>query len=399
MVGINYSPETTGIAPYTTALASSAVDAGWPVRIVTGIPHYPAWEVTDSKYRSGSRWQEQVGQIPVTRLRHHVPANADFLGRMRMESEFMLRATHVIAQSRAGAIVGVTPSLSGAAAVVMAAGGRPVGIVVQDLTGIGAHESGSAGSVAASAIARAELAILRKADLVGVIAPRFGEILAGQGVDVDRIVDLRNFTHVEPVEMTAQSAREHLGWERDGTLVVHTGNTGMKQGLETVVATARIAEAQNSDVTFVLVGAGNQRKELDRLSKGLANLRMVDSVSSKDYPYVLAAANLLLVNERSGVKDMSLPSKLTSYASAGRPLIAAVEPDGITGRALAEDGAAELVAPGNPNALLTAVERLAADRMRQDSLAQAAQAMGRARYGREAAEARYVAFVERLMSS
>ena len=39
LVGINYAPETRGIAPYTTAMARAWADAGAVVDVVTGVPH------------------------------------------------------------------------------------------------------------------------------------------------------------------------------------------------------------------------------------------------------------------------------------------------------------------------------------------------------------------------
>jgi 2-polyprenyl-6-methoxyphenol hydroxylase-like FAD-dependent oxidoreductase len=52
------------------------------------------------------------------------------------------------------------------------------------------------------------------------------------------------------------------------------------------------------------------------------------------------AADLLLLCERPGVLEMSLPSKLTSYVTSGRPLLAAVEPGGITATYVADHGIA-----------------------------------------------------------
>lgn len=399
VVGINYSPETTGIAPYTTALANSLVTAGYRVRVLTGVPHYPQWEVLDPRYRSGRRWHEQVGRVPVTRLAHAVPAGANLTGRLRMEAGFGLRAMRETARLPSDAIIAVTPSLSGAAAAILAARGRPVGVVVQDLTGAGASQSGTTGRAVGAAITLAELSMLRRATLVGVITPRFGEVLSEQGVAAERIVELPNFTHVEAVDADQEHARALLGWPPGGTLVVHTGNMGMKQGLESVVVAARMAQESGSDVTFVLVGDGNQRTELERQARGINRLRFVDPVDTGTYPYVLAAADVLLLNEKPGVLEMSMPSKLTSYVSARRPILAAVDRGGITHGVLAEEDAAELIAPGQPEALLATVQRLVADGDRRAELVAAAAAMGARRYDREAAACRYQAFAARLLDA
>lgn len=61
---------------------------------------------------------------------------------------------------------------------------------------------------------------------------------------------------------------------------------------------------------------------------------------------------MLLVNERASAVDMSLPSKLTSYFSAGVPVLAAVPPGGGTASEVARSGGGVLVAPEDPAALL-----------------------------------------------
>ena len=57
VVGINLAPETTGIAPYTTALALTLAAAGASIHVVTGIPHYPQWTISDERYRTGRVWR------------------------------------------------------------------------------------------------------------------------------------------------------------------------------------------------------------------------------------------------------------------------------------------------------------------------------------------------------
>ena len=71
-------------------------------------------------------------------------------------------------------------------------------------------------------------------------------------------------------------------------------------------------------------------------------------MDERRFPDVLAAADVLLLSERASVVDMSLPSKLTSYAVAGRPIVAAVPAGGTTAAELDRSGAALRVEPGDP---------------------------------------------------
>lgn len=392
LVGINYAPDSTGIAPYNEAMAKAFRDAGAVVHVVTGIPHYPQWRITDERYRRGTRWDEVHDGIRVTRVRHHVPLRSNLKGRAQMEASFLARALPVVRADRSNIVIAVTPSLAGLAAGALGKRNRPLGVLVQDLTGNAAGESGTTGGRASSAIAALEYSLLRTADLVGVITPQFGTILTEHGISRNALRDLPNFTHIVPVQRTQHDARERLGWAQDRFTVVHTGNMGMKQGLETIVEAARISEHEQLGIDFVLVGEGNQRTTLQEAGASLSTLKFVDPLSGADYPFALAAADALLVNERPGVKEMSLPSKLTSYTSADRPIIAAVEEGGITHSQISGDGAAFIVEPGKPREVIRAAITLRDDPSLAATLSEAAKGMFEKRYSPTPAKARYVAF-------
>ena len=75
---------------------------------------------------------------------------------------------------------------------------------------------------------------------------------------------------------------------------------------------------------------------------------------------MLAAADVLLINERESVVQMSLPSKLTSYLVAGQPILAAVNDDGATAQELRRLGLGNVVDPGDAAALHDAAHASAA---------------------------------------
>src|SRR5947209_16109543 len=72
VVGINYAPEPTGIAPYTTGLAEHLAESAASVEVLTGVPHYPSWDVP-AAYRRRLRRTEIADGVRVRRLKHYVP--------------------------------------------------------------------------------------------------------------------------------------------------------------------------------------------------------------------------------------------------------------------------------------------------------------------------------------
>lgn len=355
--GINYWPETTGIAPYTTGLARSLSARGWAVTVHAGMPHYPQWQISP-EYRHLRQIVEQDGSVEVRRYRHFVPSTQSALRRARYEATFLLNGRRVTNTERPSVVLGITPSLSGGVLAQLAARrfGVPYGLLVQDLMGNAADQSGARGGGRVSGlIRRIEGRVARGAAGVAVVADGFRPSLERLGVSPERITTLRNWSHVAPPAGDRAVTRAELGWSDDVLTVLHAGNMGAKQGLEHVIAAARVAEWRGLPIHFVLMGDGSQRAHLELLGSGLRTVSFLPSQPAERFMDVLAAADVLLVNERASVIDMSLPSKLTSYFMAGRPVVAATNPAGTTAREVASSGAGLTVDAEAPDALLDAL--------------------------------------------
>jgi glycosyltransferase involved in cell wall biosynthesis len=233
-----------------------------------------------------------------------------------------------------------------------------LGILFQDLMGAAAVQSGiENGGAVARVTQRVELGLARRATRVAIVSPRFRDYLEAGGVDPARIDLVPNWSRPLTAAWSPAETRARFGWGTS-TVVVHGGNIGLKQGLEQVVAAARVAADRGLNVRFVLVGDGSQRADLEREAAGLANVSFLGIQSDPIYAAVLRAADVLLLSERSTTVDMSLPSKLTSYFAAGRPVVAAVHPDGATAREVERSGAGVVVPSGDADALLASVEQL-----------------------------------------
>lgn len=147
----------------------------------------------------------------------------------------------------------------------------------------------------------------------------------------------------------------NLGWSDDEVVVLHAGAMGLKQGLEHVVHAARLADTKAPSLRFVLMGDGNQRSMLEERAQGLSNITFLPPSDACSFPNILAASDMLLINERASLINMALPSKLTSYLVAGRPIVAATSPTGWTAREVERTGAGIVVPPEDPEALVQAV--------------------------------------------
>jgi glycosyltransferase involved in cell wall biosynthesis len=242
---------------------------------------------------------------------------------------------------------------------------RPaVGIIVHDLYGRGVAETRAVSGLSARAVCAVESAAIRLGDGVAVIHAGFAADLTEHlGVDAHRIREIRNWSHISPPDPSASAAfRNAHRWGADEVVVLHAGNMGYKQGLENVVAAAQLAGRSNSRARFVLLGDGNQRANLETTGAGVCALEFLPPVSNEEFPAALGAADVLLVNERPGVAQMAVPSKLTSYFSSGKPILAATDAAGFTAGELAASGAGVCVPADRPDLLLSEALRLGTDR-------------------------------------
>lgn len=364
IVGLNYSPEPTGIAPYTSGIARGLRRRGHEVRVITTYPHYPQWNVVEGY--SGWRRHEVLNDIPVLRLKHYVPSQPFGLRRAVSELSFGLRA----ALARWGSpdvVLSPSPALL-SAAVVQLRGRSAFGLQIQDLYSVGLNETGGSGGVG-SGLKVLERHVARSATGVAVIHNRFKtRLVTDFGVSPDRISVIRNWMHIRPTsDIDTAAARRAHGWGHD-FVVLHAGAMGEKQGLGNVVDAARVAEARGLPLRFVLLGDGGQRRKLEAGAVGVRSIQFVDPLPDREYLEALHAADVLLVNERPGVTEMAVPSKLTSYFSTGRPVLAATEASSTTADELTASNAGIRVEPGCPEALVEGVDALRAAPARSQTL-------------------------------
>ena len=154
------------------------------------------------------------------------------------------------------------------------------------------------------------------------------------------------------------SYRRELGID-DRVIVMYAGNVGFSQSLELVLAAAR----SMPHIAFVINGDGAARKSL----QDEVNATDIDNVYFADYQpierlsEVLASGDIHVVPLKTGLASVSVPSKMYSILSAGRPVVAAIDAGTEIPRTLAESGAGIAVAPDNEAEFISALQILISD--------------------------------------
>jgi len=393
VLSLHYSPEPSGNAPYVADLAAGLSEAGHKVTVITSHPFYPQWKRYEGY--GPSRSQEKHAGVTVVRRKHYIPRRLNAVTRLLSELSAgwgaVREGTH-----DADAVVLVSPALFHATLVSLKLRLRkriPWIVWVQDLYSLGATETGVGGR-AARALAWTESLLLRSADRVVSIHDRFTRVITSDlGADSARITTIRNWTHLSTLE-PARVPRAALGWGDGEFVVLHAGNQGVKQGLINVVEAARLADRLKLPLRFVLLGDGNQRKKLEELAYGSERIQFIDPLPDEEFRGAMAAADALLVNELPTLREMSVPSKLTSYFSTGLPVLAATDSASVTAEEIRRSAGGLVVEGGDPQALIDGAMRLRADPELRRTLGVAAMQYRENELGREQAIARFRDVIE-----
>lgn len=389
-----YWPEDVGSAPYLTGLAEHLSERGHDVVVATTFAHYPDWRSSAGGRLAASDTRKGV---TIRRRWNYVPRTQSAAHRALYELTLVsFGLTALPYRWRPHVVVGTCPSLAGGALAALAAKifGVSYGLVFQDLMGLAAAQSGVAGGARVARLVRSvELRLAARADAVGVIGEGFRRYLEEGGVAPERIRRLRNWTRrTEPTE-TAAETRARFGWDAAEFVCVHGGNMGQKQALDNLLDTAALLDGDR--VRISLVGEGNDRARLEQRAREL-DLRNVDFIALQGpgpWEETMQAADVLLVNQRASVTDMSLPSKLTSYFAAGRPVVAAASRESETASEIKAAGAGLVVPPADPSAFRDAILALRDDPAGADAFGASAKAYAESTLSRAAILEEYEDFV------
>ena len=217
--------------------------------------------------------------------------------------------------------------------------------------------------------------LLREADAVVALGDRMRRRLVEEkGADPARVEVIHNWADCEailPCPKDNAFAREHGLVDR--FVVMHSGNIGLSQNLDTVIEAAGRLRAIEP-ILVVIVGDGAKREALEARARELAlgNVRFFPYQPKALLHESFAAADAFIVSLKAGIEGYIVPSKLYGILAAGRPFIAAVDPS-CEAAAIARDyGCGLLAEPGNPASLAAAIQTMYEDPATTRTMAQRA---------------------------
>lgn len=365
-IGINYWPEETGIAAFTTGRCEYLASRGHQVTIYTTFPYYPDWRTMDG-YRRHLLMRERRNGVDIRRSWIYVPKTVTSLRRVIHEASFIATSfLRSLPKSRPDLVIAVSPPLGLAVSAVMLSRRWRVPYMfhVADLQPDAAVDLGmlSSGRVV-KLLYGVERMAYRHAAVVTTLTPAMRRRILLKGIAENKVSLCSDWAESAlfdlPLTGGGEVFRKTHGL-RDRFLIVHAGNMGVKQGLDVVLRAAEIARRAHPEMAFLLVGDGAMRAKLEHAARRLEldNVRFMPILPVSLFRDMLAASDVCLITQQKTVADIVFPSKVLTLFAAGRPVVASLTSGSEVARVVREANAGLIAPAENPQALLDAIRDL-----------------------------------------
>jgi glycosyltransferase involved in cell wall biosynthesis len=189
-------------------------------------------------------------------------------------------------------------------------------------------------------------------------------LIENKGAPPDRttiIADWADTAAIAPGPKRNPFSREHGLTDR--FVVMHSGNLGLAQSLDTIVDAAALLR-ETPEIQMVLVGEGVKKAGLQEHARrlGLTNVTFLPFTPKERLGESFAAADVFIVSLQRGLAGYIVPSKLYGILAAGRPYVAAVEEDCEVAALTRRHACGLVTEPGEAEALAAAIRTLYRDR-------------------------------------
>jgi colanic acid biosynthesis glycosyl transferase WcaI len=394
ILGLNFTPELTGVGRYTADFAAWLSDRGHEVRVITAPPYYPEWRVAAGYAAWAWRRDRAAGGVPVLRCPIWLPRGTTLPARVVHLASFalssLLPCLWQAIRFRPDLVWAVEPTLFAAPAALLAAKlcGARACLHVQDLEVEAACRLGMVQTPWLRTLLRGVYGwLVRRFDLVSTICMRMHDRLRRFGVAEDRLCLFPNWVDTDAIRPLAAPSilRRQWGIAQHQVVALYAGSMGEKQGLEVLAEVAERLRARRQ-IHLVLCGAGAARPRLERRLAGCANVTLLPLQPETGLNGLLNAADVHLLPQRAEAEAFALPSKLAGILASGRPLVAQAEGGEL---AAAARHCGVVTPPGDAAAMAEAILELAADPARRRRLGEVARQLAVEHLDRETIIPRY----------
>jgi glycosyltransferase involved in cell wall biosynthesis len=367
----SYHPDTAATGQLLTELCESLVsDHGCRVSVVAGVPLIPATGTDASAPRTLVSRTVHRG-VEVFRARGTRLSKRRFIGRATNYVTYFLSACYAgLRLDRPDVVVALTdPPIIGLAGYLAARRfGAPFVMSYRDIFPEVARLLEDFQSDTVERMLQAvNCFLVRHADRnVAIGETMRRRLIDGKGAPAERTIVIPDWVDTRAIVPGSKrnpfSARHGLA---DKFVVMHSGNLGLSQALETLVEAADLLR-DVPDLEFVFVGEGVKKPALQAQARrlGLGNVRFLPYQPQEQLTESFATADVFIVSLKVGLSGYIVPSKLYGILAAGRPYVAAVEEDSEVVHIARAYDCGVVAESGKPRSLADGVLALYEDRAR-----------------------------------
>jgi colanic acid biosynthesis glycosyl transferase WcaI len=236
------------------------------------------------------------------------------------------------------------------------------------------------GQLVAARYSSLERRVARRSDCILAISDDFRDLVIGWGVDARRVVVIENWGAMpagpQPAKDNDWAVRHSLLGKR---VLLYSGALGFKHNPQVFLDLA-MEFRSDPDVRIVVISEGRGAEWLSLRRREFPGLVLLPFQAAEDFQKALAVADVLVAVLEPAASKYSVPSKVLSYMTAGKPILAAIPQGNLAARTVIAAGAGMTVDPGEPSELRRLARSLVDDDDSRTRLGTAALAYARTNF-------------------
>jgi glycosyltransferase involved in cell wall biosynthesis len=329
-----------------------------------------------------------------------VELNAEFakwrlFKRFFQERVYGARVSSVIASRRPDLVISGNSPIAIQAAIqkTCRGSGTPFLFWLEDVYSIGIKSVLSKvpviGASVAAGYALLERRVARQSNGIVAISEDFRDLAVEWGVDAARIAVIENWGVIPPDPLPPKDndwAAQH--GLVDKRVLLYSGTLGFKHNPQLLLELAAEFRRED-DVRIVVISEGYGAEWLSLRAREFPQLVLLPFQSAENYRNALAAADVLVAILDPTAAKYSVPSKVLSYMTAGRPILAAIPTDNLAARTIKAACTGLTVDPENSAELRRLARSLVEDNDCRKRLGAAGLAYARANFNIDGIAARF----------
>lgn len=373
VIGMNFSPEITGIGKYTGEFCDYLSSVNYDVQVITSYPYYPQWKC---EHGYNSKWykMESTSGIKILRCPIYIPNPKKKSRRIFQELSFFLTSLLAVTfllfkKNKADLIFVVSPSLLSGLVGLWYKFWHPAATMVYHIQDLQIDAASHLGIFKNRQLilllGKIEKFILSKSDIISTISAGMMKRISDKSKRIKKLILFPNWVNIHeiyPAPPDRKFLRRH-NLPLNKQIILYSGAVGEKQGLEMIIHAAPKIAKQLENILFVVCGSGPYFETLKKRSVGLglSNIEFRPLLPVYEYNQLLNAAWLHLVLQKESAADLVMPSKLSAIMASGGTCLVTANENTCLYDLINNNNLGWAIRPGNVESLTQAICQLAMD--------------------------------------